>query len=171
MGSNDELDSLLKQKAELSGRTDLTPEQKDKLARTLRRKIRQLGGTCRVLDGGVVNKSEKTETGEKVPRARSSRFIKKIRPHQQLAYNEYWETITKALVELGLERKSRDSIMGLNTYGYSIPLMHRENVTALELIDKFKHRWSSHAPQWFYPGDQEIKEYILLGPIPFRNDP
>lgn len=169
--SNDELESLLKQKAELSGRTDLTPEQKDKLARTLRRKIRQLGGTCRVLDGGVVNKSEKTETGEKTPRARSSRFIKKIRPHQQLAYNEYCETITKALTESGLERKTRDTIIGLNTYGYSIPLMHRDSVTATELIEKFRHRWSSHSPQWFYTDDQETKEYILLGPIPFRNDP
>ena len=163
--SNDELEMLLDQKAKLDSRTDLTTEQKQKLARTLRRKIRQLGGTCRVLSA-----NDTADPKEKTPRQpRASRFTKKVRPAQQLALQEYAKKIILELQELGLEKASKESIINQYTYGYSIPLMHQKNILANELVDKFKHRWASHSPKYFYTDEGETKEYILLGPIPYQN--
>ena len=160
----DPLEALLKQKAELNRRDDLTPEEKQHLGRTLRRKIRQLGGTCRVLNEGASSDTPRAPRSATRSNRGSAKGISRV---QTKEFTDYVESLLATLAEKGLEWKTVGELLDITAYGYSLLASWEANITADELIEKFRHRWASASPKWFAVGDENSRtDYILMGPLP-----
>lgn len=161
--TENQLQELLKQKQNLDQRTDLTPEEKDKLAKRLRREIRKLGGTVRVLkDADATYEPHSTGPrdlgGHHIP-TRSAKY-------QKREFQSYKEELLLELQDSGLEWKDPHDVLDTPAAGYSFVFMYELEVEASLLIERFKNQWSQQAPEWFTILGDGAGEYLVIGPLP-----
>lgn len=159
------LQELLDQKVQLQHRTDLSPEEKDRLGKKLRREIRKLGGTVRVLSDpeAVYEHREVGSTSDRksraIPSGRSAKY-------QKREFQSYKEELLTELQDLGLEWKDPHDLLDIPAAGYSFVFMYELEVKASKIIENFKNQWAQQKPEWFAVIGEGSGEYMVMGPLP-----
>lgn len=163
MEENNRLNQLIQQKEALAGRSDLTSDEKDQMARRIRREIRKLKA-----------ESGDTSTASSAPRrSRSKREVGlpgEIRSATKnpAEFIQFKAEVQEYLTDLGLEcRDPSDLIHDTHpAHGFDLVYIYEHDVTGDQLIEKFRSRWANKDPKWFSVSGQDTAEILLLGPLP-----
>jgi len=165
METNEQLDILLKKKAEIASQTGLDSEERKKLLRRIRREIRQIRGPS-------ADSSEEGEEGAE-PRPRRSRRSKDENPVLRdyrkdlegfkafkLSAIQYY--LDQGLIQKDLKSVPHDQTMAM----FSFIQMFEFMVEPSQALEKFRTRWADHDPEWFTIIGTDLFEEVAFGPLP-----
>ena len=160
------LDSLMRQKEALQNRKDLSEEDKDRLARTLRRQIRK----ARLTDGSPepLTGQRQTESTPRVRRARGSAVVHRSVFNDPELFAEFKGEVQEWLQDTGLTYQDSHELVENKVYGYglSFVFLFENDVTGDQIMEKFHNRWANKQPTWYAVRGEGTAEILLLGPLP-----
>ncbi len=158
--ASEELDALYRQKEALASRTDLSEEEKDKLARTLRRKIRKLRDP----------QEERPAAQRRVreSNSRSGRHAVRLASDHPEDFEQFKAEVMEWLTDIPLEYKQQSDLIQnrMTGHGISLVMMFEEDITGDQIMEKFHDRWANKEPTWFSMYGEGFAEVLLLGPLP-----
>lgn len=161
---NPTLERLLQQKEALYARTDLDADEKDRLARRLRREIRKVRGGPAPKDpaSGTTTRRKRSAHGQAV---RGEIRLASDNPDE---FSQFKAEVQEFLTDLGLDWRDPSSLLqdSAPAYGLDFVYLYEHDVTGEQLIDKFRTRWANKEPKWFSVNGVDAGEILLLGPLP-----
>lgn len=160
----DELEALMRQKEALYARTDLDPEEKDKLARRLRRQIRKVRGDD-PSSGGSSGDASRPASRSRRSRRNPSGTGRSASGQPEL-FTQWKAELLEFLVDIGLDWRDPHDLLNQPTMGISLVTMFEDDVAGDQLFLKFQHRWANKDPLWFSTHGTGTAEILLLGPLP-----
>lgn len=141
MDNEEAIRKLIEQKEALATRTDLSEEDRDKLARRLRREIRRLGGSVRTFGNPDVALGEKKESITRSRRTSPEPIFRDASKHpEELA--QYIREIEEFLQDQPVKaQKEADVPINVIAHGFDLTRAWEVQATPAMIVERFLHRW------------------------------
>lgn len=193
---NPELEALLASYKQTKANAEMSPDDKDKLLRQLRRKIRQAGGSVREQEDSTAPSPAPTAKPADADPAQpqpswgevgseNQDLLDKARRRQRKAKEESpisWQAdpaafqnfVNQVLIVFsnplpagyGVESVTEEVAYARPVYGVDLALAYEDHATPEDLIVKYRARWANHSPEYMCLSSKAGVPLLLLGPLP-----